>query len=104
MSKEFWSYCDGIITPYGDYILANQGHVNALIYFTGLPSEIIYDMMPIDAAPLFWLIQYTNCVVINYDFCIAGPNMNELQKEVYLLLVNNNVIRDNLSYLKEGQI
>lgn len=104
MSKEYWRYCDAIITPSGDYYLAIYGHVNTMIELTGLDSDFIYNLMPISAAPLFWLVQYTNSLVVNFDRSIASPDITKEQKLVYNKLVKNKIIKDNLSILKRGQV
>lgn len=104
MSNELWYYCEGILIPNGQFIVATHGHVNTMIEFTGLESDVIYNMMPIDAAPLFWLVQYTNCVAVNYDFCIGSPNITQEQKDSLKKLVKYKIIKNNLSLLKKGQI
>lgn len=95
MSNNPWEYCDGIILPSGEYVLATFGHVNEMIKYTGLSSDIIYQMMPINAAPLVWLIHYTKCVVINEDISLYYE-ITDSQYKSYKSLVLNHIISDNL--------
>ena len=58
------NYCEVLIFPNGKIVYAEPSHVKALIKYVGKTEEEIYSEMPIDASPLYWLINYTKCVVV----------------------------------------
>lgn len=96
MKKTFINYCEGIITPDGDFRIAKNGHINELILATGENYDVIFQKMPINAAPLFWLCMYTNSLVVNYDYTLCTVNITSEQKKAYKSLVKHRLIKDNL--------
>lgn len=96
MEKTFINYCEGIITPDGDFRIAQYGHVNEMILVTGETYDVIMEKMPIDAAPICWLCMYTNSLVVNYDYTLCSENITSEQKKAYKSLVKHKLIRDNL--------
>lgn len=96
MEKEYINYCEGIITPDGDFRIARYGHINELILVTGETNDEIYAKMPVTAGPLSWLCMYTNCVIVNYDNSFCSENITREQKKAYRLLVEHRIIKDNL--------
>ena len=102
MKKNYWEYCEGIILPTGDYCLATYGHINTMIEYSKFTDKEIYDMMPIDSAPIIWLCQFTKCLAVNYDMSIAPYGVNEKQLKTYRKLVKEKLILDKLYVLEEN--
>lgn len=60
-------YCEVIVDKDGLVEEAKPNHINTLIRQTGLPEDLIYAIMPIDASPIHWLTEFTGCVSVWYN-------------------------------------
>ena len=87
------AYCEAIIYPNGDIKNAIPGHTYKLISITNKSKEEINKMIPNNAAPLDWLLGYTKCIALWYDFfkydSITKEQLNTIQE-----LVNHNILND----------
>ena len=86
-------YSDGIIKPDGDYILVHQGHLHTLMGLLPYTEHEIWDMIPKDDAPLFWLIEHTGCVITDYNSTV-GMKMTPEQEKAFQFLVRHSIITD----------
>jgi hypothetical protein len=73
------NYCEAIIFPNGDIEYANPSHTEKLISITNEPKEELDRKIPIDAGPVAWLVDYTGCVVLWYDFCYLPEQFTSAQ-------------------------
>ncbi len=84
-------YCEAIIYPNGDIEDAVPSHIYKLISITNKSKEEIDKMMPNNAAPLEWLLGYTNCIAVWYNFfkydSITEEQLNTIQE-----LVNHDIL------------
>lgn len=64
------NYCEAIIDKEGMVKNIKPNHVQTLIRETNLPEELIWLLMPIDATPIKWLVDYTGCVAVWYDMLL----------------------------------
>ena len=49
---------EGVILPDGGYLPMKEGHLHTLMNVTGIPEAKLWEMIPKDDSPLFWLIAY----------------------------------------------
>lgn len=87
----YTNYCEAIMLPNGDIHYAVRGHTNDLISVSGKSKEEIDKMMPYIASPLHWLVCYTKCISIWYNFFIYNTITDEQQKGIQTL-VNNGIL------------
>ena len=84
---------EGIILPDGDYISSEGNHLRTLERLSGLPKETLWERIPKEDSALFWLIDYTGCVITDCNSTV-GLAMTAEQKRVYDALVSHGVIAD----------
>ena len=84
-------YCEAILLPNGDIHYAVRGHTNDLISVSGKPKQEIDKMMPHNASPLHWLVCYTKCISVWYNFFIYNAITNE-QRNTIQTLVNHGIL------------
>lgn len=89
---ESGEYASGIILPDGTYILTDN-HLQSLMELTAKPREEIWDMIPKEDSPLFFMLQYTGCVITDREACV-GLVMNAAQQRTYQTLVACGVLTD----------
>lgn len=83
----------GVILPDGRYVLTKDGHLHTLFMIADMPEEKIWEMIPKDDAPLFFMIAYTQCVITDSNSTV-GLKMTKEQEKTYELLVNHGIIED----------
>lgn len=88
-------YCEAIIYPNGDIEDAIPGHTYKLMSITNKSKKELNELMPNIASPLEWLLGYTECIAIWYNFfkyySIAPEQLNTIQE-----LVNNDVLYNGI--------
>lgn len=83
------NYCECIILPDGKITYAVPSHVMRLIEYTGLSPTVIYSLMPNDAIPIKWLVEFTKCIAIYTNGYIAPENYTAQQAySLELLRIN----------------
>ena len=86
-------YCEAIIYPNGNIEDAERGHVYKLMDFTGKSKAVLNKIIPNSASPIHYLVGYTGCISVWYNFfifdSINDEQMNTLQELVdHGILVN----------------
>lgn len=94
--KKYKCYCEIIITPEGDIHYANPSHIYKLIALTGESENEINNKMPTSASPIHWLVEYTECCAVWYDYLIMPFNYTETQVSVIKELMKNNILASHL--------
>lgn len=85
-------YFKAVIDPKGMVLNIIPDYLNTLISLTGfIPSEI-YKIMPMDASPLRWLVEYTNSIVCNYDDYMLPTEITLDQKKSLNKLITSGVM------------
>ena len=87
----YTNYCEAIMLPNGDIHYAVCGHTNDLISVSGKSKKEMDKMMPYSASPLHWLVCYTKCISIWYNFFIYNTITDE-QRNAIQSLVNQGVL------------
>ncbi len=93
MDNTIGDYASGVILPDGSYILTKEGHLRTLFVIADLPEDKLWEMIPKDDSPLFFMIAYTNCVITDNNSTV-GMKMTKEQERTYKLLVSHGVIED----------
>lgn len=93
IKSEGGNCAEGVILPDGEYELTDGSHLRTLIRLAGIPEEQLWEMIPKDDSALFWLIDYTGCVITDLNSSV-GLVMTGAQKEVYDSLVSHGIIHD----------
>lgn len=86
-------YASGVILPDGRYVLTKEGHLNTLFAIADIPKGKIWEMIPKDDSPLFFMIAYTHCVITDNNSTV-GMKMTKEQEETYGLLTSHGIIAD----------
>lgn len=91
------NYCEAIIDKDGLIIDVKPNHIQTLIRETGLSQDEINTMMPTSCSPIDWLVDYTGCIAVWYEgVIIPTTGFTKKQKESALLLVENNIIKNQI--------
>lgn len=91
-NHKYVNYCEAIIYRDGTISYVKPSHIQTLIIETGMSEEEIYDLMPITASPIEWLISYTGCIAVWYDFIKTPKNITKEQIDTINKLVEGKVI------------
>lgn len=92
--EEYSNYCEAIIFPDGKIMDAIPCHLDALVKASKESKEAINLKMPMAAAPLDWLVDYTECVAIWYNIMVYHEITKEQLKTIHILL-DNRIISSN---------
>lgn len=79
--KDQHAYCEAIIFPDGTIEDAIPSHLEKLIKITGEERDVICEKMLMNAGPVAWLVDYTNCCSIWYNFGMLPENLSKEQEE-----------------------
>lgn len=93
--KNDYDYTEAIIAPNGMLEYANIGHQNELAKLAKIPVDAIWDMMPISANALSWLVEYTGHVSLWSEFAYIPENYTKEQLQTISILQRNDFIRKN---------
>jgi hypothetical protein len=92
---DHYNYCEAIIFPNGDIEDARPSHVYKLMAVTNLPKDIVNRIMPEYVSPLHWLLGYTKCISVWFDFFIYD-SITEEQRNTLQELVNHEILKNNI--------
>ena len=93
-------YASGIILPDGSYELTKTRHLDMLLEQMPLPREKVWEQIPKQDSPLFWLIEHTGCVITDENSTV-GMKMTPAQERTYRALTEHGVIVDKYYDLTE---
>ena len=95
--RDHWhiNYCEVIIYPDGDLEYAVPSHVEALVRIAGESRDSIDNKMPITSSPIKWLVSYTGCVAVWFNFYIVPEEYTEKQKTTIRKLIDSGAIDVN---------
>lgn len=90
------NYCEAIVFPNGDIEDAIPGHTYKLMSITNKSYDEINKLMPESAAPLDWLLGYTECIAIWYDF-FRYDSITDAQLESLKKLMLCRILREEVT-------
>lgn len=90
------NYCEAIIYPNGDIEYAERGHVNKLIEASKKSRDDINKLMPNNASPIHWMVCYTRCVSLWYDFFFYTNKTTNEQFMTIQELVDNGILKETV--------
>ena len=88
------NWCEILIFPNGKVVYAKPSHIKALIKYTGETEEAIYHKMPIDAWPLYWLVNYTRCIAVYTNGYIRPKKCTVAALSTLRTLINEKLTTD----------
>ena len=86
-------YASGVILPDGSYRLTQAGHLHTLMDIMAMSANEIWEKIPKNDSPLFWLIEHTGCVITDENSTV-GLAMTPEQEATYRRLVAHDIIAD----------
>lgn len=89
-------YCEIVISPTGDIEYAIPSHVYKLMAITKKSREELKQIIPMRAAPLEWLVEYTGYCVCWYSSCILPIGYSKRQISVIRRLMRHNIMTSNI--------
>ena len=96
---EYINYCEAIIDKEGMIQYVRPNHVQTLIRETNLPEDLIWAMMPIEAAPIDWLVNFTGCVSVWFDLLYKPKDgITPAQETAIQKLIEAEIILGELDY------
>lgn len=87
-------YCEAVIAPNGDIEYAIPGHVYKLIEVAKESREELDRIMPMRAAPLYWLVEHTGYASAWYNQFIVPYNYTDEQIQTLQELCDADIIAD----------
>lgn len=81
-TKHLINYLEACISPEGDVFDASPSHLYFLARVVPETWDELVEMMPVIAAPVHWLVEYSGWVSVWYDFCMADEMTD---KQLYSL-------------------
>lgn len=100
VGKDGKNYAAGVILPDGSYELIKEGHLHLLMDLMPMPKEKVWELIPKEDSPLFWLIEHTGCVITDENSTL-GLSMTPAQERTYKALAEHGVIADKYVDLTE---
>lgn len=97
------NYASGIIMPDGGYELTKTGHLAMLLELMPMPKEQVWEQIPKNDSPLFWLIEHTGCVITDENSTV-GLKMTAAQQQTYRALVEHGIIADKFFDLTKERL
>lgn len=89
-------YCEIVISSTGDIEYAIPNHTYKLINITKKSREELKQIIPVRAAPLEWLVEYTGYCVCWYSSCILPIGYSKRQISVIRRLMRHNIMASNI--------
>ena len=89
-------YCEIVISSTGDIEYAIPSHTYKLINITKKSREELKQIIPVRAAPLEWLVEYTGYCVCWYSSCILPIGYSKRQISVIRRLMRHNIMASNI--------
>ena len=89
-------YCEIVISPTGDIEYAIPSHLYKMMSITKKSREELKQIMPLRAAPLEWLLEYTGYCSCWYSSCILPIGYSKRQIAVIRRLMRNNIMTSNI--------
>lgn len=89
-------YCEVIIHPDGDISYCVPSHQERLILETGIPRNVLWNMIDITEDVIQRLCEMTNCISVWYDLYISPSNISSAQFNSLSKLISNGCINKAL--------
>ena len=91
------NYCEAVIAPDGDVEYALPGHVYKLAAIAEESQDELDNMMPMRAAPLYWLVEHTKYASVWYNQFILPHGYTGKQIETLQALCDAGIIASHCS-------
>lgn len=91
--------CAAILYPSGDIEECINSHLKTLIDHLG---NDIWDQIPKDGSPLFWLTAYTGVVLIDYENQIYSERLTNEQEIALNQMYQEEILTEHLCNIHSG--
>lgn len=100
------NYCEAVIYPNGEIEYSIPSHEQKLIAISNKSIDELRELMPIEANPIAWLVDYTKCVAVYYDYAFIPDDFTDEQKYALRKLKQFRIISNSftIQQLFEKQI
>lgn len=102
--KDQYNYCEAVIFPDGSIEDARPSHCEMLLKITGEDRFVMYDKMPINAGPVAWLVDYTNCCSIWFQMGMLPENLTKEQENTIKILKNAGQLSKDFEAVKNHEM
>lgn len=91
--------CAAILYPDGDVKECVKSHLKTIIAALG---NDIWDQIPQEESPLFWLTAYTGVVLIDYENQLYSEQLTAEQEKALKEMYQSGILLDNLKNIRYG--
>lgn len=91
--KDDYEYTEAIIAPNGQIQYAKIGHQNELAKIANVPYNTLWDMVPLNANAISWLVEYTGYISVWPDFAYLPLVYTKEQIQTLSVLQRANLIK-----------
>ncbi|MCR5654307.1 MAG: hypothetical protein K6G07_01525 [Lachnospiraceae bacterium] len=97
--NEKTTVCSAVLYPDGDIKECVKSHLKTMIHTLG---NDIWDEIPKDEAPLFWLTAYMGVVLIDYENQLYSEELTPEQERALRILYDADVIMEKPANIHYG--
>ena len=91
--------CAAILYPDGEVKECVKSHLKTLVVTLG---NHIWDQIPDEESPLFWLTAYTGVVLIDYENQLYSEKLTKEQEEALREMYRSGIILESLKNIHSG--
>lgn len=95
------NYCEAIIYPNGQIDYSIPSHQQKLIEVSKLSIDKLMEVMPLEAAPNEWLVDYTGCAITWYEFGFMPEKLTSSQIKTIQMLIKNGILSESFTGYKK---
>lgn len=97
------NYCEAIVMPDGSIVYAEPSHLKALVKLTKKSCDEIGKLIPKHAVPINWLVEYTGCACIWFDYCIMPDKYTDAQIAAIQALCDNGIMARHIDGITSAE-
>lgn len=91
--------CAALLYPDGDVKECVKSHLKTMIVSLG---SDIWEQIPENESPLFWLTAYTGVVLIDYENQLYSEQLTDEQERALQEMYQNGILLENLKNIHNG--
>lgn len=91
--------CAAILYPEGEIEECVNSHLKTMITYLG---DTIWEQIPKDESPLFWITAYTGVVMLDYENQLYSEQLTEVQRDVLRQLYDAGVLMEHPCVIHYG--
>ena len=99
---EFIHYCEILISPTGDVVLARPSHQEAIIRIAqeilNVDRDTLYDIVSLEFSPLSYFMDRFGYIMVWYDLARTPFKITDQQKETLKLLIKEEILSREIQF------